>query len=391
MKLLSFLGETPSDALKKATKNCGKDAVVISTKKISSAAKDSIDMYEIIVSLDDQNESVSKTNKDSEDINQPTYNKLQALHNLEKEELINLKTSILEMQNSIMQMQSTLWNTNSVNTIDDLAIPLEFSDIYKLFEQNNMPQEVTYKILRHTIEKLPSNIKNKPKKVNSFFKLILKRMLLIKHEKELKPNQTKIMIFIGPTGVGKTTTLAKLAARFLYKLRDTSKIGMITLDSFRVGAAEQLSIYAKIMQIPLLKVKDPKDLSTAIKRLGSPELILIDTPGSSQYDKKMIELTKSYFDNNPDIQIEKNLILPTNIKSSDLKEIYNEFSILDIDNIIFTKLDETKSFGNIIDFSYEIKKPLTYFSIGQNVPEDLIVSDDDYLIDCFFNQGLAKI
>jgi flagellar biosynthesis protein FlhF len=388
MKLLSFLGQTPSDALKKATKSCGDNAIVVSTKKISSATKNSIDMYEVIVSIEDENTQKETVNPKKDKISNTST--LEQISKLKAQELIELKKSIIDMQETIFNMQSSLWNTNPQNNINNLAIPLEFSDIYKLFSQNDMPEEITYKILKHTIEKLPANIKNKPKKVNSFFKLILKRMLSIKHEKALKSNQTKIMIFVGPTGVGKTTTLAKLAARFLYKLRDTSKIGMITLDSFRVGAAEQLNTYAKIMQIPLIMLKDPNELSNAIKRLGSPELILIDTPGSSQYDKKMIELTKSYFDNNPDIKIEKNLILPTNIKSSDLKEIYNEFSILDIDNIIFTKLDETKSFGNIIDFSYEIKKPLTYFSIGQNVPDDLIVSNDDYLIDCFFNQGLIK-
>jgi flagellar biosynthesis protein FlhF len=415
VKLLSFLGQTPNDALNKAVKCCGEDAVVISTKKISSATKNSVEMYEIVVSVEEENKIISPKQAISKPVinNQVNNNaksssvlqrqeildlkksvsdikNIEVSSKLEKEELLDLKKSVLDMQNTIFNMQNTLWNSNSKNTINDLAIPIELSDIYKLFEQNDMPKDITYKILKHTIEKLPANIKNKPKKVNNFFKLILRRMLSIKYEQPLKSGKTKIMIFVGPTGVGKTTTIAKTAARFLYKLRDTSKIGLISLDSFRVGAAEQLNTYAKIMQIPIQMVKEPNELSSAIKRLGEPQLILIDTPGSSQYDKKMIKLTKTYFDENPNLEIEKNLILPTNIKSSDLKEIYNEFSILDIDNIIFTKLDETKSFGNVINFAYEVKKPLTYFSIGQNVPDDFILSDDNFLIDCFFNQGIKR-
>ncbi len=384
MKLLSFLGETPTIALKKAVKSCGQEAIVVSTKKISSATKNSIDMYEVIVSIEDmqeQNNLKSKIISDTK--NNQDYN-------LNKEELISLKKSILDMQDSIIYMRNSLWNTNSKNTIDDLVVPIELSDIYKLFLANDMPKDIIYKIIKVTIEKLPAKIKNKPEKINAFFRLVLRRMLSIKHEQPLEEGQTKIMIFVGPTGVGKTTTLAKLAARYLYTLQDVSKIGMITLDSFRVGAAEQLNTYAKIMQIPIQMVKDPSELPNSIKRLGNPELLLIDTPGSSQYDKDMIELTKQYYDTNPDLKIVTNLILPTNIKTSDLEEIYNEFSILDIDNIIFTKLDETKSFGNVISFISKVKKPLTYFSIGQNVPDDLIVSSDEFLIDCFFNQGIKK-
>lgn len=381
MKLLSFLGETPTIALRKAVKVCGDDAVVVSTKKISTASKNSIDMYEVIVSIEEQEEV-------STPVKQQQVNRS---YEEEKEDLLNLKKSILDMQKTIFQMQNTLWTNNKRNTIEDLAIPVEFSDIYRLFVENDMPKDVTYKIMKHTIERLPAAIKGKPHKVNNFFRLVLRRMLQIKHEVPIESGNQKIMIFVGPTGVGKTTTLAKLAARHMYALKQNLKIGMITLDSFRVGAAEQLKQYAQIMQIPISQLDDPSELPQAIKRLGNPQVVFIDTPGSSQYDKKMINMTKAYYDKNPDLSIETNLILPTNVKSSDLKEIYDEFSTLNIDNIIFTKLDETKSFGNVISFIHEIKKPITYFSIGQEVPDDLIVSDEEFLIDCFFNQGIKKI
>ena len=90
------------------------------------------------------------------------------------------------------------------------------------------------------------------------------------------------------------------------------------------------------------------------------------------------------------MEMEKILVLPANVKKNDLFEIYEKYSILGINNILFTKLDETRSFGNIISFAYKIKKSISYLSIGQNVPDDLITAEDNYLIDCFMEQKIPK-
>ena len=198
------------------------------------------------------------------------------------------------------------------------------------------------------------------------------------------------MMLVGPTGVGKTTTIAKLAARFAYKMGSSYKVGIITLDSFRVGAIEQLKAYTNIMRLPLEVVKKPEDLVESLLRLQDCNYILIDTAGSSQYDVDKIELINKYQNRLKDIRIEKLLVLPANIKRMDLHEIYTHYSTLGIDDLIFTKLDETRSFGNVITFAYKIKKAIAYLSVGQNVPDDLIVSDSNYIIDCFMNKRIPK-
>ncbi len=382
MNMLSFLGETPTIALRNAQEECGEEAIVISTKKISSLKDGNKDMYEVVVALEDDTK-IKKT----------TYNKKMVSKDPKKDEnfqasVYNFKEEILKMQDAIMQVQKSLWNPKS--QLYDLTIPPEFVDIYNLFEQNEFDQEMTYTIMKKTIKQLPVALKANPNKVNNFFKLVLRRIILIKQEVPLRKHQRKIIMMVGPTGVGKTTTIAKLAARYAYKLGQSYKVGIVTLDSFRVGAIEQLQAYTNIMRIPLEVVKKPEELVEALLRLKDCNYIFIDTAGSSQYDIDKIELINEYQEKIHDLPIEKVLVLPANVKHSDLIDIYTNYSRLNIDFLTFTKLDETKSFGNLISFAHKIKKAITYFSIGQNVPDDLIVSDSSFLIDCFMNNSCAR-
>lgn len=382
MNKLSFLGETPTHALRKAQEECGEDAIVISTKKIANANGLNKDMYEIVVAIEEED---MKKNL--------AYTKsaiIKAGENQEamKAQFYDFKEEILRMQNLLERVQKSIWDPKS--QLFDLAIPPEFAQMYDIFEKNEFDQEMTYTIMKKTIKQLPISLKSNSKKINDFFKLILRRVIPIKIEVPLRSQQRKIMMMVGPTGVGKTTTISKLAARFAYKLGQNYKVGIVTLDSFRVGAVEQLQAYTNIMRLPLEVVKKPDDLSEALLRLKDCNYIFIDTLGSSQYDVDKIELINEYQKKVEELQIEKSLVLPANVKYSDLLEIYKNYSILDIDYLVFTKLDETRSFGNLISFAHKTKKSITYFSVGQNVPDDLIPSDATFLIDCFLNQECIR-
>ena len=280
MNMLSFLGETPTLALRKAQEECGEDAIVISTKKISNKSKGSKDMYEILVGLEDETQA------------QAVKQKLQlSTKNNEKKvdaQFYDFRAEILQMQDELQKVQKSLWEPKS--KLYDLVIPSEFIDIYALFEKNEFDEEMTYTILKKTIMQLPLAMKSNEKKISDFFKLILRRIIPIKYEIPARVHQRKVMMLVGPTGVGKTTTLAKLAARYAYKMGVDYKVGIITLDSFRVGAIEQLKAYTNIMRIPLEVVKKSEDLVEALLRLQDCHYILIDTAGSSQYDIDKIEI-----------------------------------------------------------------------------------------------------
>jgi len=374
--MFSFLGETPTKALQNAQNECGSEAVVVSTKKISSKGKDSVNMYEITVAIeDDKNKKAMPTQKIA-------YSNTG--RNNKSTQFYDFKNEIEDMQKSLYMVQKTLWEPKS--QLYDLNIPPEFIDIYTLFENNEFDPEMTYSIMKKTIEQLPVSMKSNPEKINNFFKLILRRVISVKHEVPLRKHQRKIMMFVGPTGVGKTTTIAKLAARYAYKLGTNYRVGIITLDSFRVGAVEQLKAYTNIMRLPLEVVKKPEELSGAIERLKDCHYILIDTAGGSQYDMDKIEQINQYQQHLTETPIEKMLVLPANVKTNDLYEIYNSYSSLHIHNLIFTKLDETISYGNLISFAHKTKKSICYISVGQNVPDDLLEANSEYIIDCFMNR-----
>ena len=381
MNMLSFLGETPTIALRLAQEECGEEAIVISTKKISTQ-QNGKDMYEVVVAIEDEqkkkNLQYTKTAITKATVNSEAM----------KTQVYDFKEEILKMHSVLEQVQKSIWNPKS--QLYDLTIPPEFASMYNIFEQNEFDQEMTYTIMKKTIKQLPIALKSNPKKVNDFFKLILRRVIPIKHEVPLRKHQRKIIMMVGPTGVGKTTTISKLAARYAYKLGQNYKVGIITLDSFRVGAIEQLQAYTNIMRLPLEIVKKPEGLAEALLRLKDCNYIFIDTAGSSQYDIDKIELINEYQKRVEEFPIEKVLVLPANVKHSDLLEIYKNYSRLSIDYLTFTKLDETRSFGNLISFAHKTKKSITYFSIGQNVPDDLIVSDSTFLIDCFMNKQCIR-
>jgi len=396
-KVLSFLGETPTIALRKAQQECGEDAIVISTKKISDKNKDGKDMYEILIAIEDDNKTEQTSNiaqnaqkilnnyqKPIQTVSIPTKD-----NDIIKAQLYDFKSEILKMHQELKKIQKSLWEPKS--HLFDLTIPAEFIEMYNLFEKNELDSEMTYTIMKKTIESLPLTLKKDEEKIKNFFKIILRRIIPIKYETLIRLHQRKVMMFIGPTGVGKTTSIAKLAARYAYKLGANYKVGIITLDSFRVGAVEQLRAYTNIMRLPLEVVRKPGDLVESLLRLKDCNYILIDTAGSSQYDIDKIELISEYQNRLKDISIEKHLVVPANIKASDLVEIYNQYSILGINYLLLTKLDETKSFGNIISFAYKVKKSICYFSIGQNVPDDMIVADHNFVIEAFMNRKLPEV
>jgi flagellar biosynthesis protein FlhF len=231
-------------------------------------------------------------------------------------------------------------------------------------------------------------MKNSSPTIKSYFKVLLKKKIPTLIQKEIPKGKRKIMMFVGPTGVGKTTTLAKLAAKYSF-LEHKNKVGIITLDTYRIGALEQLFQYAKMLKLPIEDVTDTIDFEKALDSLRHCELILIDTAGSSQHDRDKI-LKIANFLKHTSYHIDVNLVLSASSKFEDLKDTYKSFSFLSIDTLVITKLDETRSFGNIFSLIYESKKPTSYFSVGQEVPDDIEVATGDFLVDCIFEGQVAK-
>ncbi len=191
-------------------------------------------------------------------------------------------------------------------------------------------------------------------------------------------NGQKVVAFIGPTGVGKTTTIAKIAAHFA--LEENYQVGLITADTYRIAAVQQLETYSDIIDIPLQVVYNQEELaSTLNEKFADFDLVLVDTPGSSWNDKIQLGRLRNFTDH--ELVDEIHLLLSPGMKDDVLAMIVDNFGQLEPDKMILTKLDETNSFGNLINLKYEQNLPFSYLTIGQNVPDDIKEAETDCLID----------
>jgi flagellar biosynthesis protein FlhF len=191
----------------------------------------------------------------------------------------------------------------------------------------------------------------------------------------------KMWVFIGPTGVGKTTTLAKLAAQFHVKAR--KKITLISLDTYRIGAVDQLKTYADILNLRLEVAFRPEDLRKIIESNMHQDLLLIDTVGRSPNDSKHLEELSDFLSVHP--RLENHLLLSATTKDRDLSQIVERFSCVPIKSYIFTKLDETDEYAPLLNQLLRDRKPLSYLTNGQNVPEDIELATKMKVADLFLN------
>ncbi len=189
-------------------------------------------------------------------------------------------------------------------------------------------------------------------------------------------DQPQVVAFIGPTGVGKTTTIAKLAANF--SLYHGKKVGLITLDTFRIAAVEHLKTYGDIINIPVEVIYTEADIDKALQNLQECELILVDTAGRSPYNKTMI-LDLDRFLSHPAIT-QIMLVISATTKYQDMLNIADYFSEIRYTHLIFSKLDETNNIGPIISLAWKTKSSLAYLTTGQNVPDDIEIANPARLI-----------
>ncbi|MBD3184796.1 flagellar biosynthesis protein FlhF, partial [Candidatus Poribacteria bacterium] len=183
----------------------------------------------------------------------------------------------------------------------------------------------------------------------------------------------KASIMIGPTGVGKTTTLAKLAAHYHF-YREKS-VGLITIDAYRIAAIEQLKTYAQIMSIPLRTALTPDELRTCIGEFSHMDLILVDTPGRSQFDEESLHVLQDFLEAAQ--PADTHLLIAASMKEGDIDKVLENFAPAYVQQIIFTKIDETSTFGSLLNVGTKAGKPISYFTNGQNVPDDIDTAKTD--------------
>lgn len=196
----------------------------------------------------------------------------------------------------------------------------------------------------------------------------------------------RVIALIGPTGVGKTTTIAKLAA--LYKLRDRLKVGLVTADTYRIAAVEQLRTYANIIGLPLRVALTPSQMANEVGALSDCDVVLVDTAGRSQHDQTRLEELRTMVEASG--ASETHLVLSSAASEGVQRRIVDSFGALSPDRMIFTKLDEAVQLGSIVNLAVRAGRPLSYVTLGQEVPDDIAPAEPRRVARMILEGGAAR-
>jgi len=394
MKILTYQAPSPKEAMKMVQAELGDEAVIIETKEIQKKALGRTPLYELVVGIDEESYNKSVLKKEShnnkkqkqrrrenkrvadlsaEELSEksgdvfyniseaakqiskiadvteemPYSNELSSTKRRDKREKkssqmddINykeIKKDIEKLGDKVKIIQNMFWDEKSPNI--DTPIPPEFSEIYKLSLQSGMHKKHLDDIMHLTLQHMPLKMRENSTTVKRYFQTVLRKLIPIRNEIVPTPSQKKVIMLVGPTGVGKTTSIAKLAARYSYLLDRKYKVGLIVLDTYRIGAVEQLMQYARMMKLAIETVVDPPEFTSALRSMEYCDYILIDTMGSSPHDKDKIgKIYQCLNSNDTQYNIDVILVLPSSIKYDDMLLTYENFSTLDIDTVMFTKL-----------------------------------------------------
>ena len=404
MVIKKYIAKTEDAAVELAREELGKDVVIMNVKKNHPRGIAKLFRRESVEVTAAVDEIVSgETSKESPDFSklqeamqgevQPAPDSKAALAQAAKEALAEKNQIILEEETAPEDIPT---GTESGNN----AIEQKLQDLQQLLEKQiasppkeeeqreekkpdknkaylrlirsqmeNNEVEETY--IEQILDESEGSIKKDSSLDNILSGVYQKIVLKIgrPHLIDLHAKKKKYVFFIGPTGVGKTTTIAKIAS--MMKLSGKVKVALVTSDTYRIAAVEQLKTYANILGVPLNVVYSPEEMTGIMDELKEYDLVLIDTAGRSHNNKEQKEDIHRLLETVPEPEREVFLVMSATTKYRDLVKISQAYSEITKYNLIFTKLDETDAIGNVFNIRMLTGAPLSYMTWGQNVPDDI--------------------
>ncbi|HHW47820.1 MAG TPA: flagellar biosynthesis protein FlhF [Clostridiaceae bacterium] len=386
MIIRRYLGSNAQEAILKVKMDLGNDALILHTRKVRQKGLFKIfskPLVEVLAAVDDNSASNKELKKNaySENGQSTRQNESKIPYSNEKDEKIEyLESKISGIEDMLKKLydqvqrdgnKSETYTKNESENISGKVLQLFYNNLIK----NEVEEELAKKIIDTVRSKLGDNAN-----VNvtvSHLQNLIKEMLGEPETLKLKENgKSTVVMFVGPTGVGKTTTLAKIAAN--YVLNYKKSVALITADTYRIAAVEQLKTYAEILGIPISVIYSPDELSEVINSYSDKDVILIDTAGrshrnTSQFDELKALVSQSNAD-------EIYLVLSTTTNTKVCKDIISKYSFLKDYKLIFTKIDEAPVSGIILNIRHMTGKRLSYITNGQNVPDDIEIANIDKII-----------
>ncbi|WP_339215294.1 flagellar biosynthesis protein FlhF [Ornithinibacillus sp. FSL M8-0202] len=356
MKVKKYVAPTMPEAMKQIRKELGADAVILSSKEIQDGGflgffkKRKI---EVVAALD-HNPIVSKSRTNEKLGVRPTRPS-------------KLKTSIeTELISEMKNMRRMLENQSSQQ--NPSLFPLEYQVVYQHLLDQEVKEDLASSIVMNVVERHRENkvLPDSLTIINDVKKEIESKLAGLSF-KGISEN-AKIVHFVGPTGVGKTTTIAKVAAKSI--LQDKRKVAFITMDTYRIAAIDQLKTYAKILNTPVEVAYSVEDYKNAMEKLKNYDLILVDTAGRNYRDEQYVKELSANLKQQENVA--HYLVLSLTSKPKDISDIYYNFRHINMEGLIFTKIDETRQYGSLLNIPLGENIGIAYLTNGQEVPDNIL-------------------
>ncbi|MBN2897938.1 MAG: flagellar biosynthesis protein FlhF [Clostridia bacterium] len=388
MNVKRYIVKDVNEAMIKIKNELGRDAVILNTRKIKSPGFFGLfkrSLIEVVAAIDEE-QITTKTPDLSENEIQQLRDELkkvveerhaaQVVEQEKVETAVPEKKEIEELKEMVMALSDKVNNQVVAaplpNTHPSHPAGASEDRLEALLKNKDLSAESINRIRQILKGRLNMDESNDQSILNTV-RLIVKEILDEPYTIDEGINDKKVILFVGPTGVGKTTTLAKLAARL--SLINNKTVGLITADTYRIAAVDQLKTYSEILGLPLKVIYEPEEIKDALNRYKDKDCILIDTAGRSHKSEELLHDLKGIltYVENPEIF----LVISMTTGYKDIKSIIDSYKFLDDYKLLLTKLDETSSFGNVLNIKLETGKSLSYFTIGQSVPDDIEVANTD--------------
>lgn len=399
MKVKRYLVNDMNEAMIMIKNELGKDAIILSSRKIRPNGLFGLfgkSKFEVLAAIEDQvqlktaEQQMQSSDRDKSVIETYMKVKEQSVPAQKSAEIVQLNQDMFELKQMVNQLvnqqNSNSGAASSPEMVKDAGS--ERMNAGKSIELNmsiNSPMEqVKQWLMERDVEKAHADKiadilffnGEAPEDVSTSLKQVIQKLLGKPYTIEKTGSNPKICLFVGPTGVGKTTTLAKLAAKL--SLIENKKIGLITSDTYRIAAVDQLKTYSEILGIPLTVIYDADELPATLSKYSDRDYILIDTAGRSQNSREFESDVAALLEYVEDPEIFLVISLTTGYK--EIRKILDAYSFLADYKLLFTKLDESSSLGNVLNARMLTNKSLSYFTIGQSVPDDIEVANPDKII-----------
>jgi len=365
MRLKTYTVNNMTQVIPMIKRDLGEDALILNTKKVKTGGFLGFfkqEKLEVIAAVETKSSEPMRSIEPIKTEFQPSEME-ETLVDIESENSPVMKDENLdELMCELKSLKQFMFQV-----IDEDRLPEALKSLNKKLNTQGITEEVQSEVLGKLMLVLEQHPNYTEDKLHALArKEIIK--LINAHKKRPSRKKVDIMCFIGPTGVGKTTTIAKIAADYL--LSEEKKVGLITSDTYRIAAVEQLKTYAGILNIPIRVVESSADLTVAMDDLSDCDIILMDTAGRNYQQKQYIDDLQQMLPEKKKIQI--NLVLSLTSKYEDMKKIIDNFQTIAMDQLILTKKDETSSSGAILNLIYHYSIPIRYIANGQNVPDDIL-------------------